>query len=104
MTTIALLTIVGLLTAVYSICEANDIPPGAPIVFGLEAALTFAAGIGGVVFALRAEEHTASVFLLSAFALQVLYVLDAKRRGYRVQGVLVMDYVERSENRNVSNT
>lgn len=89
---VTLLVVLGTLIALYGICVAHDMPTYAPAVFGVEAALTFAAGIGTVVFAVLRNIEYSSVSALVALALQCAFVLDAWRRGFPIHGAIVADF------------
>jgi hypothetical protein len=92
MIVLTLLFIVGVLLAVYGICVAHDLPPYAPLVFGLEAASTCAAGIGTTVFAVSRNVEMSAVCALVAITIQALFVLDAWRRGFPIHGAIVADF------------
>lgn len=87
--TYLLLALLGLLTCVYSILEANDLPEKLPVQFGLESALTFAAGVGAIVFSAFQDTEQASACLLGAIVLQALFIWDARRQGYRLDGAFI---------------
>lgn len=87
--TYLLLGILGLGICIYSIIEASQIPERTPMRFGLESALTFAAGVGAVVFTLSFEPDHASACVILACVLQALLFWDARRRGYVVRAGFV---------------
>lgn len=87
-----LLGLIGAAVAVHAICIATDIPDKVPLSFGLEAATMFAAGIAGSVFAFQKDLTNSSLSLLFAVVIQLLYLFDAWRLGYKINGLVVTEY------------